>query len=105
MKGKSDWDNITLTCYAYEGITAQEVYDYFNNAHQGIELATDYRSFMYKHNLDLIILNPKGEDSSKWTMKGAFVSSISWGNVDWGNDGVIEIQIVIAYDYAKYESL
>lgn len=105
MKGKTDWDDITLTCYSYEGITAQEVYDYFNNDHQGIELATDYRTMFYKHNLDLFILNPMGQDIAKWTMKGCFISSAAWGNVDWGVDNPIEIQLVMCYDYAKYETL
>lgn len=105
MKGKTDWDDITLTCYSYEGITAQEVYDYFNKDHQSIELAVDYRTWFYKHNLDLIVLNPKGEDAAKWTMKGAFIGSAEWGSVDWGNDGPIEIRLTIAYDYAVYETL
>lgn len=104
-KGKTEWNDITLTCYTYEGITAQEVYDYFNDKHQTIEFAIDYRNFIYKHNLDLFILNPLGEDAAKWTMKGAFISQCDWGSVDWGSDAPIELKLTIVYDYAKYETL
>tara|TARA_B100000131_G_scaffold323177_1_gene380309 strand:+ start:5855 stop:6430 length:576 start_codon:yes stop_codon:yes gene_type:complete len=41
-----------------------------------------------------------------WSLVNPFITSIKWGeSLDYGNNGLVEVGIDIAYDYAKYEKI
>ena len=103
VKGKTRWNDITLSCYQFEGITAKELWDYLNGSHQEVEGATDMYAPSYKHDMQLMILAPDGATPvGTWKLIGAFIANASWGDMDWGTDDVIQCDVTIAYDYATF---
>ena len=42
-------------------------------------------------------------DLEKWTLKGSWIKSINFGQLDYSSDELITIEVVIAYDYCEIE--
>ena len=47
--------------------------------------------------------NGAGEVLETWTLEGAYISRVAFGNLDYGSDDIVEIQITVDYDYALLE--
>jgi hypothetical protein len=45
-------------------------------------------------------LNGQGKVLETWELEGAFISRVAFGNLDYGSDDLVEIQITVDYDYA-----
>lgn len=101
VKGKTRWDDLTMSCYQFEDITATQFWNYLQD-HQTVSSATDYKAPTYKHDLQIQILNPMGAPVGTWKLIGAFYSSVKWGEMDWGTDDAIQIDLTIAFDYATF---
>lgn len=101
VKGKTRWDDLTMTCYQYEGITAIQFWDYLQQ-HQQVPGAVDSRAPGYKHDMQIMVLAPDGSSPVfTWKLVGAFFSSVKWGDMDWGTDDAIQVQCTIAFDHAE----
>lgn len=102
VKGKTRWDDLTMSCYQYEGITASQFWKYLQS-HQATEAATDSYATEYKHDLQIMILGPDGDTPvGTWKLIGAFYSGVKWGEMDWGTDDPIQVDLTLAFDYATY---
>ena len=103
LKGKTKWNDITLSCYQFEGITAREVYEYMNEDHIDIESGVEYAAPNYKHLMQLYLLSPTGIiPTGQWRLFGAFIANASWGNLDYGIEDVVQCELTISYDYALF---
>ena len=49
-------------------------------------------------------LNGNGDAIETWTLKGAFISSVSMSKLDYSNDDLSEITIEVVYDFAELTS-
>jgi len=103
IMGRPKWAPITLTCYQFEGITAREVYSYFNKKHMVISSGEIKYADEYKEDINLLMMNamtivPIG----RWKLIGAFISDLSGGSLDYGSDDIIELSLTLTYDYAEY---
>jgi hypothetical protein len=47
-----------------------------------------------------MILDPHGVPVEVWDIKGAFINSAKWGDMDWASDEAKNIELTIKYDYA-----
>lgn len=102
LKGKSEWNDITLTLYdPIVPSGAQAVMDWVRLHHESATGRDGYSSF-YKKEVRLHQLSPLGEVVEEWILKGAFVSDAKFGTYDWGQDGVQEISVTLAYDWAFF---
>ena len=101
MKGKSKWNDIKLSCYSFEGITENELYNYIKNDHFDVPNGDDKAMDSYKHDMQLFLLNPLGVPTGIWKLTGAFIADASWGSMDYASDDVIQCEITITYDYAE----
>lgn len=103
VKGKTRWNDITLTLYAYEGFTMSQLYDWTRQQHRAAENQDDYK-VAYFEDMVLRVLDPIGDTPAGgvWTLKGAFIASSNWGSMDWGTDDAIQCELTIVYDYAEY---
>lgn len=99
VHGKVRWNDITLSCYNFEGITAPQLWTYFQD-HQAVSTATDTYAPTYKHDLKIQMLNPMEIPIQTWTLVGAFYASVNWGDHDRGTDDVSQAEVTIVYDYA-----
>ena len=54
---------------------------------------------------DLIIqhLNANDKPVDTWTLRGAFIVSVSYSKLDYSSDELSEVTLEVAYDYADYE--
>lgn len=102
VKGKTKWNDITVTCYYYEGMTWIDFWAWLNK-HQLTETGIDKYADEYKHDITLKMNKPSGTESvHEIKLVGAFVSSVEMGNLDWAAEEIVEMSITLAYDYAKY---
>ena len=45
-------------------------------------------------------LNASGNTVSEWEFKNPFIKSINYGELDYSDDGFVEVDVIIAYDFA-----
>jgi hypothetical protein len=45
-----------------------------------------------------------GTKLENWELKNPIITKISWGELDYGDDGLVEYTLDISYDYAVYSS-
>jgi len=48
-------------------------------------------------------LDANGNAVDTWTLKGAFITSVSYSKLDYSSDEITEVTLEIVYDYADYE--
>lgn len=101
VKGKSRWQDITVTLY--DPVTpsaAAEVHDWIK-AHHNSSTGIDGFAFQeYKKDITLMILDPHGSPVEVWDIKGAFINSAKWGDMDWASDEAKMIELNLKYDWA-----
>jgi hypothetical protein len=100
MKGRTEWNDIKLQCYSFEGITENELFIYFNKHHFDVDEGVEMDLEKYKHTIILFLLSPLGVPTGMWKLIGAFLSDVSWGSLDYGSDDIIQCDVTITYDYA-----
>ena len=66
-----------------------------------VGIAKENKGFI--EGLSIQQLNADGEPIETWTIQGAFMTSLSFSKLDYGNDDITEITIEVAYDYATFE--
>ena len=54
--------------------------------------------------LQIIQLNARGEAVERWTLYNPLISKISWGDLDYGDDGLVECTLDVVYDWAELDS-
>ena len=102
VKGKTNWEDINLKCYQFEGITIPDFWKYVQQ-HQVVNRALDQYNAIYKHDMRVVILNPMGLPMGTWKLVGAFYSAVKFGDMNWGSDSdVAEIDLTVTYDYAEF---
>ena len=100
VKGKSDWNNISVTLY--DPVTpsgAQAVMEWVRLHHESVTGRDGYSDF-YKKDIRFNTLGPVGDVVEEWICKGAIVESVEFGSGDWTSDTPMDISLTIAMDYA-----
>ena len=100
VKGKSTWGTIQFTLF--DPITpsgAQAVMEWVRLHHESVTGRDGYSDF-YKKDIVLNTLGPVGDKVEEWTIKGAFISSATFGDMDWATEDALNIELTIKYDYA-----
>tara|TARA_Y100000034_G_scaffold136422_1_gene212792 strand:- start:1447 stop:2037 length:591 start_codon:yes stop_codon:yes gene_type:complete len=54
-------------------------------------------------NVEIDELTGEGQVVSIWTLKNAFITSAKFGDLDYGGDELLNIDITFRYDWAAYE--
>ena len=100
IKGKASWENIS--CDLYDPVTpsgGQAVMEWVRLSHESVTGRDGYSDF-YKKDVRIQTLGPVGDIVEEWILKGAFVESANFGEMDWRSDAPANININIAMDYA-----
>ena len=100
IKGKASWENIS--CDLYDPVTpsgGQAVMEWGRLSHESVTGRDGYSDF-YKKDVRIQTLGPVGDIVEEWILKGAFVESANFGEMDWSSDAPANININIAMDYA-----
>ena len=103
IKGKSTWDDVTITLYdPIVPSGAQQVMEWIRSSHESLTGRDGYAAF-YKKDITFYILGPVGDKVEQWTLKGAFITSANFGDLDWSSNDPVSIELTLAYDYAILE--
>lgn len=103
LQGKGDWQNITITLYdPIVPSGAQSVMEWVRLGHESITGRRGYADF-YKKDITFYMLGPVGDKIEQWTIKGALIESVNFGDLSWESNEVATIEITLAYDYAILE--
>ncbi len=103
IKGKSTWDDVTITLYdPIVPSGAQQVMEWIRISHELLTGRDGYAS-LYKKDIIFYILGPVGDKVEQWTLKGAFITSANFGDLDWSSNDPVAIELTLAYDYAILE--
>jgi len=99
VKGKSVWGTISMTLYdPIVPSGAQAIMEWVRLHHESVTGRDGYLEF-YKKDLTLNILGPVGDKVEEWIIKGAQITSVTFGDMDWGTDDPVEFTVELQPDY------
>ena len=103
LKGKADWQDITAELY--DPVTpsgAQAVMEWVRLSHEAVTGRDGYSDF-YKKDLKIQMLGPVGDIVEQWKLKGSWIQSAAFNDLDFSASDPIEIEVTLRYDYAILE--
>lgn len=101
VKGKSRWQDITVTLYdPVDPSGAIAVHDWIKIHHDSESGEDGFAFDEYKKDITIEALDPHGSPVETWDIKGAFIGASNWGDMDWSTDEAKTIELTIKYDYA-----
>lgn len=102
VKGKTIWGEMQMTLYdPIVPSGAQAVMEWVRLHHESVTGRDGYLEF-YKKDLTLNILGPVGDKVEEWIVKGAQITDVSFGDMNWAEDQVLEFQLTIQPDYCVH---
>lgn len=103
VKGKSRWQDITVTLYdSLSPSAANEIHKWLRDEHHNSKSGVDQYATTYKKDVNIVYFDPTGAQADQWTLFGAFIASANWGNVDLSSDDLINLELTLSYDFAEY---
>ena len=100
VKGKSRWQPLDITLYdPIVPSGAQQVIEWIRLSHESVTGRDGYSDF-YKKNITFNLLDPVGAVIEEWELKGAYIQSANFGDLDFATSDPVEIALTLRYDYA-----
>lgn len=98
VKGKTRWNKLQCTTYAYEGTTIPQL-TAFLEMHQQIISGTDQYNDTFNLLATIQLKNPLDIPVTTFSLYNAFFEEVNYGQVDWSGNEVIQPTFTIVYDY------
>jgi len=98
LAGKADLGTLDVTIYdpiAPSG--AQQCMEWIRTHYESVSGRAGYSDF-YKRDIQLKLLDPVGTVVEFWDIKGAFLTSVDFGSLDYSADDPTEISLSMRYD-------
>jgi hypothetical protein len=111
VKGKSRWQDITLSVYDAVGGEGSNKAQGGKNIHAYLlkhHISTNgvdgwaFGGGGYKKKWTIDVLNPAGVKVYTWELHGAFMSAVNFGSMDWAAEDAVTAEVTIKYDYAVF---
>ena len=103
IKGKGAWAAIDVTLYdPVVPSAAQAVMEWVRLSHESVTGRDGYSDF-YKKDVLIKVLGPVGDVVEQWTLKGAFITTANFNDLDFSSSDPAEISVTLRYDYAILE--
>ena len=103
IKGKATWETVALTMYdPVVPSAAQAVMEWVRLSHESVTGRDGYSDF-YKKDVDIEVLGPVGDKVESWKLKGAWIQSANFNDLDFSSSDPIDIEVTLRYDYAILE--
>ena len=100
VAGKGTWQPLDITLYdPIVPSGAQAVMEWVRLHHESVTGRDGYSDF-YKKDVTFNTLGPVGDKVEEWTLKGAFISAATFGDMDWATEDPVNIELTLKYDYA-----
>ena len=103
VKGKATWEPVEMTLYdPVVPSAAQAVMEWVRLSHESVTGRDGYSDF-YKKDVLIKVLGPVGDVVEQWTLKGAWIQSANFNDLDFSSSDPAEISVTLRYDYAILE--
>jgi hypothetical protein len=103
LQGKGTWQDITITLFdPIVPSGAQAVMEWVRLGHESITGRRGYADF-YKKDIDIYMLGPVGDKIEQWKLKGAFLTTVNFGDLSFDSNEPASIELGLSYDYAILE--
>ena len=100
VKGKGAWQPLEITLYdPVVPSAAQSVMEWIREHHESVTGRQGYSDF-YKKDVTFNLLGPVGDVVEEWVLKGAYIQSANFGDLDYASTDPAEITLTLKYDYA-----
>ena len=100
VKGKGAWQTLNVTLYdPVVPSAAQAVMEWVRLSHESVTGRDGYSDF-YKKDVNFQVLGPVGDIVEEWTMKGAWIQTATFNDLDWATNDPVEVTLTLRYDYA-----
>ena len=100
VKGKGAWETLDITLYdPIVPSGAQAVMEWVRLHKESVTGRDGYSDF-YKKDITFNVLGPVGDKVEEWTLKGAYISAATFGDMDWATEDPVQIELTLKYDYA-----
>ena len=100
VKGKGTWEQLEVTLYdPIVPSGAQAVMEWVRLHKESVTGRDGYSDF-YKKDITFNVLGPVGDKVEEWTLKGAFIQTANFGDMNWETNEPAEITLTLRYDYA-----
>lgn len=98
--GRYKWQNLQITLRDPIGPSASQAVMEWVRLHSESVTGRQGYAAGYKRNIELEMLDPTGVTVSKWILVNAFLTTVNFGQLDYGQDELATIELTIRYDYA-----
>ena len=100
IKGKGAWQPIDVTLYdPVVPSAAQAVMEWVRLSHESVTGRDGYSDF-YKKDVTFNMLGPVGDVVEEWILKGTYIETANFGELDYASSDPAEITLTLKYDYA-----
>ncbi len=100
VKGKGAWQPLEITLYdPIVPSASQAVMEWVREHHESVTGRQGYSDF-YKKDITFNVLGPVGDKVEEWTLKGAFIQTADFSDMDYSANTVAEVSLTLQYDYA-----
>ena len=100
IKGKGAWQPVDVTLYdPVVPSGAQAVMEWVRLSHESVTGRDGYSDF-YKKDVTFNMLGPVGDIVEEWKLKGTYIESANFGELDYSTSDPAEITLTLKYDYA-----
>jgi len=103
VKGKATWETIEITMYdPVVPSAAQAAMEWIRLSHESVTGRDGYSDF-YKKDVDFQVLGPVGDVVEQWKLKGTWIQSANFNDLDFASSDPVDISLTLRYDYAILE--
>ena len=103
VKGKGAWNDLQITLYdPIVPSAAQAIMEWVRLSHESVTGRDGYSDF-YKKDVQFQVLGPVGDVVEQWTLKGAWIQSANFNDLDFASSDPVDISVTLRYDYAILE--
>lgn len=100
VKGKGAWQPLEITLYdPVVPSAAQGVMEWIREHHESVTGRQGYSDF-YKKDITFNSLGPVGDKVEEWTLKGAFIQTAKFSDMDYTGEDLATVDLTLTYDYA-----
>jgi len=103
VKGKASWQSIEISMYdPVVPSAAQAAMEWIRLSHESVTGRDGYSDF-YKKDVQFQVLGPVGDVVEQWTLKGTWIQSANFNDMDFSTNDPVEVTLTLRYDYAILE--
>ena len=103
VKGKAAWQTLQITLYdPIVPSAAQATMEWVRLSHESVTGRDGYSDF-YKKDVNIKVLGPVGDVVEQWTLKGSWIQTATFNDLDFSSSDPVEVTLSLRYDYAILE--